>query len=906
MATERILIEVTSRGAAVVRRQLDDIGGASKRSASSVDLLKRALAAIGGAAALRELVKLADTYTTLQNRLRLVTTGTQNLATVTDELTASANRTRQSLESTVELYSRIARASDQLGLSQRELLDITETINKAVVVSGATAREASAGLIQFAQGLAAGALRGDELRSVLEQMPRLARAIADGLGITVGQLRELGGEGKLTAEQVLGAIQSQAKVIEEEFSRIAPTVESALTVLRNAMVTFIGELDTGQGASAALARGILALADSFDILAKAAGVAGTTMLVAFGGPALIRGLAAATAGVRALTVAMAANPIGAIVVALTAAVSAMYFFGDQVNVTDDGLVNLRDVALATFQIIAEGATTAAQFLGENFAGALDYAKEAVGAVGAALGSLVGIVRSTVNAQIGLWVGAYRAIVGVFSLIPDALEDLFTQGMNRAIDVVQTAIDTIVDSLNKLSFIDIDVITLPKLEAKTEGAAAQAAAIISEAFSGALAQDYIGDAVGTVIDEVMRRAREIAEARRAEIESQLPPELNAGGENKSGQGKALERSKALAEVNAELEEELRLAGLLGPERETQTALLKIEQQLKRELKDDTFALTQAERDSLTVKLESIQAQENITQALENILAPAEEYKQALLALNALQNDARVSAEQLAIAYDEARVAFLDTQRDMESGFERGFLKLKDEMGDLATLAERTVTNSFKSMEDALVEFTTKGKIDFRSLIDSILADIARLYIRQAVTGPLLKLLGNFDLFGGGQIGGGISGGIPLPMLAAEGAASGGRVIAPGGPTDDGGLFRLSNGEFVVNSMAARTYAPVLDAINSFSGSISTTRAPVPLPSSVAPGRGGGGGSVIQIIDQRGANAAPIETENRGTTSDGQQVIAITVRDVVTRSIKRGDFDSSMRERYGSSPQLVRRG
>src|SRR5690606_25544623 len=114
-----------------------------------------------------------------------------------------------------------------LGIANAELIDLTRTVNQAIQISGATAAESSAGIVQFAQALASNRLGGDELRSVLEQMPRLARALADGLGVTIGELRALAKEGKLTTDAIVGALQSQAPKIAEEFAKVKPTVASA-------------------------------------------------------------------------------------------------------------------------------------------------------------------------------------------------------------------------------------------------------------------------------------------------------------------------------------------------------------------------------------------------------------------------------------------------------------------------------------------------------------------------------------------------------------------------------------------------------------------------------------------------------------------------------------------------------
>ena len=132
-----------------------------------MSLLQTALLGIGGTLVVRQLAQLADSYTNIQNRLRVVTTGTGELVAVTESLFGISNRTRVEFEATAQIYQRLAAASADLGSSQKELLDFTESLNQAVTISGATAEEAQGALIQLSQGIAATELRGQELRSVL-------------------------------------------------------------------------------------------------------------------------------------------------------------------------------------------------------------------------------------------------------------------------------------------------------------------------------------------------------------------------------------------------------------------------------------------------------------------------------------------------------------------------------------------------------------------------------------------------------------------------------------------------------------------------------------------------------------------------------------------------------------------
>lgn len=246
-----------SAGNKAVQKELE----ATENKANSLrSTIARAFAFVGAALAVRELLALTEAYNRAQNRLRGVVEGTAQLNAVTAELFRIANSSRASFEATAELYARIGISAKSLGLSQRELLDFTESLNQAVALSGASAEEASAGILQLSQGLASGALRGDELRSVLEQLPAVADVIAKGLGITRAQLRTFGQEGKITADVVLDAFKKARVELSENFGKTAPTLSQAFTVLKNSAIQFFGELDQSLGVTQTLAKALIGLA----------------------------------------------------------------------------------------------------------------------------------------------------------------------------------------------------------------------------------------------------------------------------------------------------------------------------------------------------------------------------------------------------------------------------------------------------------------------------------------------------------------------------------------------------------------------------------------------------------------------------------------------------------------------
>ena len=258
--TSRLVLAVDSSQVRKATGELDNMGAAGKRTEQAADGMSSAFAGLRGVLAglsaalvVRQVVQQADAYSNLNARLQLATKNSEAFAAAQTALFGIAQRTGTGLEQTSDLFGSLSRSTEALGVSQERVLGVTKTINEALVVSGTSAAGASAALIQLGQGFASGTLRGEELNSVLEQAPRLAKAIADGLGVTVGQLRQLGQDGKLTGEQVFAALEKSGGAIEREFSTLPLTVGRASTEAANALLKLIGTIDQTSGASQGLA-----------------------------------------------------------------------------------------------------------------------------------------------------------------------------------------------------------------------------------------------------------------------------------------------------------------------------------------------------------------------------------------------------------------------------------------------------------------------------------------------------------------------------------------------------------------------------------------------------------------------------------------------------------------------------
>ena len=270
-----------------------------------------------------ELARTADAYANLQARIKLVTgEGTllqESFAGVFDV----AQRTNTAVESTGTLFTRIAQAQKDLGASSTQAaataLALTETINQAIQVSGGSAESADAAVTQLIQGLQSGVLRGEEFNSVMEQAPRLARALADGLGVTTGELRKLAEAGTLTSQTVITALRGQSAALQREFEQLPPTVGRALTTLSNEWTRYVGEVDKANGISRTAAEAIQALAKNLDSVGTALTVAGKAV-AAYIAIDLAKSLYARAAAAAAASAAQAKETVTT--VAATAAVAA--------------------------------------------------------------------------------------------------------------------------------------------------------------------------------------------------------------------------------------------------------------------------------------------------------------------------------------------------------------------------------------------------------------------------------------------------------------------------------------------------------------------------------------------------------------------------------------------------------
>ncbi|HAV1616110.1 TPA: tape measure protein [Enterobacter hormaechei subsp. xiangfangensis] len=233
---------------------------------SSFGSLSRVATSLMAILSAQQVAEYADAWTTLNNKLANALRPSEQLVDVTERVFNITQQTRGSLDATASLYARLERATREYGTSADDLAKLTTIINQGFVVSGATAQEAENAIIQLSQGLASGALRGEEFNSVNEQGNRIIVALADSMGVSIGQMRQMAAAGKLTTDVVVNGLLSQGTAIGNEFANTTTTISQALQVAGNNITKFFGENSTVKTGTAIFNDAVIGVSENIGAL----------------------------------------------------------------------------------------------------------------------------------------------------------------------------------------------------------------------------------------------------------------------------------------------------------------------------------------------------------------------------------------------------------------------------------------------------------------------------------------------------------------------------------------------------------------------------------------------------------------------------------------------------------------
>jgi tape measure domain-containing protein len=754
---ELLLIEIREDGARVVKRNLTELGSVGDKTTGQMDKLKAAIAGLISLKAAKQVIEIADSYTNMLNRLRVVTTGTWELHAAMKAIQEMSRETRTSLEGNVEMYNRIAINTKQMGLGMKEVTRFAKQLNHAIILSGVTAREAHWGMVQFSQGLAAGALRGDELRAVMEQLPVVTQTLTKFLGIGRGELRKWAFEGRVTTQVIIDAFNDAEKSLAERFGKRIPTVEQAIVVLRNAWVSFVGSIDQGIQGTAALARAIMWVADNMDVLGRIAVTVGTV----FGSIFLVN-LTKIVAQMKLFSLSiLTVNPMATAIIAASA---ALVVFSDKLEVSAESGATLRDV----FTALGEKAGLAYKVMRD---GAIELATQMEPLQGEAKSmwqTMVDDVAWFIDGVIGLFTGASAVIRWIFDDIPNhgarAWNGLLS-GFEVVIDYITAAFASIGDmfrmvALNLDTAMNNLALSMQHVWKRQWAKAAEYGDQAALSFSNAAKAGMSG--FGDALDRNLQLAAK--EDSLAGARAQIKEAGKSMGEVFiEGFGEASFASDILKRADE-------IAGAAGAQRPAPN--------------EKVFSPT-------PVQNELLKSMSGNATKLNNQVAELAKLWEAI-------NTKQPGTEGMAVDLDmmnrkmaELKTKAMEVNTDVVSGFQRGFNKFALEITNFADMAEKTIVNAFKSMEDALVDFVTTGKVDFKSLVDSMLADLTRLLARQAIAGLI-----------GSMAGGEGSGGL-LGMIA--GTASGGDAAGSVTPRAYGGSVSPGQ-DYIVGERRPEIFTP----------------------------------------------------------------------------------------------------
>lgn len=732
-------------------------GESAKGSSLNVAAMERQVKSLSGvliglagplaaAFSVQKIAAAAQQYADLTNRLRLVTDGTAQLAQAQNDVLRVAQASRQSLESTSTIYQRIAQNGRALGLSFADVAKVTETVAKSVAMSGVSAASADAALVQFGQALASGVLRGEELNSILEQTPALAQTIARGLGVTVGQLRAMGAEGQLTSDKVIKAIENQKDAVDKLAASMQVTVSQAMTAFTNSLTTTIGKLDEATGASSKLAAGILGISEAMDRYRS-----------------------------------------GEFMDFFTADKKTVEGFNNEISTS---LARLRDLDQVRSKLNKSDPSDTVFF---NFK---FYNKQELDAEIAGLNSNIGKAQAAIKilqkSSADLSAQAPKGEAAAAGL--SAAAKSYTDSQQKALAKLQDNGDAIKEANRYIA-------------EHTELTEADKAAILSNAYA-AEAQKKANKGVAAATREANKAYQENAGQKMLDDARQRYAVLMQQKSAIDDQGKGARtlgvEAKKLIELEteiAQLKEKKTLTAAqkqvlamadLNLAQQKQNAALEQANKLDQQRLENAAKLLSFQdqlNDSLETEQQGLDAQiaglgsgKKLQERIREDLKIRQDYQKQLAKLQRdYQRIVNPTDEQTDL-YEKETKAVKDAlgqrlsmqedyyrkldiaQSDWSVGANDAWYDYLDEASDISSQTYDLFSNTFHGIEDAIADAATSGKLSFKGLADSIIADLARMATRAYVTIPLLSALGL-----GGSSGG--SGGVGSLISGTSGGGGG---------------------------------------------------------------------------------------------------------------------------------------
>ncbi len=450
------------------------------------------------------------------------------------------------------------------------------------------------------------------------------------------------------------------------------------------------------------------LADNMNLIAAAAKGAIAALLI-LGGPAIISGLVAAAGAVKTLTIALAANPFGLIVVAIGTAIGLLSQLSDKLRISGTGLSTLGDVATVVWERITSGIQTVVDFFSFSFPELTGIAESVFGNLDLSFSGLVRAYAGYIDSIIGLFKGAFSAIVAIWGNLPAAFANLGVMAINGLIGIIESGINKIKGGVNDfLAFFGVEAglvsTEFDRIAAEFEGSGQSVAEAFAEGFSSSTA---VTDAVNSVFDEAEERAqarasdaRLIALANEGTLADVTAPSTLPGTDPVIPGGGGGGGASASKELN----------------------------------------------DSISDRITLLERQK---QLLEEMNGPLMDVQQTQLALKNLLDEGSISVDQFTQAMRSLNVEATSLDNTFQGGLANGLARIAEGANNIGQQMSNFVVDAFSSATDAIVEFARTGQINIRQFFQDLFSQLLKLAANQLFS-QLLSGIGG----GGGAAGGGI--------------------------------------------------------------------------------------------------------------------------------------------------------
>lgn len=717
-----------------VATETQKVSGTLSEMGAKVRAVAAAVGVFVAATKLLAMAKLADEVRMLAARVQVAAGSIEAGAQAMRELEAISIRTRSSIEANADVFSRLNQSILQMGGTQRDTLQLTELLGKGIAASGVKGQEAEAAMRQFGQAMGTGKLSGDELNSMMENSQYLMQKLAQGLGVPVGALKKLGADGKLTADVLLKAFEKMSAQIDEDFNKLPPTIESAAVVAKDAAARLAKALDDVSNASAAmtgvlkgtgtaldaLAAEITGTGDASDELgrnkaiAEWAGTSVTAMSYLVGAADTVW----QTISVLGRNVAFVFKGIGTEIGGIGAQVAAV-MRGDFAGAAAIGDQMKADAAERRRELeAADAATLNRQNYGEAMRERLANKPETKNTPS---GVQFSPLKPLADPEVQKRLDGMRDELALAKLTGAARARLqATQKLGVNASAEQRA------EAEKLATATYETTEAKKKQTDLDKGGASRAKE-----QKAQAESYLKN-----LDQQAARTDQMTASQRLQYDLKTGAVVLSGQELK----KAQELASTIDATKKSEEARVIAAGLVNAELSAQRDLM---------AQIDSYTQNLAGMTMSDRALQDMQGRLQITEAYLGRIRSLEDQQRNALASNSDPNKEAVIRKQYddqiavqkefqskALAeFDKYVVARNTKQEDWTTGAQKAYSNYLESARNAAEQAQNLFERGFQGMEDALVKFAQTGKLDFKSLADSIIADLIRIQVRQQMVSAM---------------------------------------------------------------------------------------------------------------------------------------------------------------------------